>query len=513
MGLPGVSADSTEPAASEALDLEPSALPVEVTEPAAEEPVVDAPAEATAETPVDASADAAGEAPVEDSATEVLAPASAPAASAGAVDTKGLVSVDFKDADIRQVLRILSLKSGVDIVAGNDVEGLVTIKLTNIPWEQALDIILRTYGFTYDRKGNIVRVLTLESLEQEALSTEVFPLSYAKAKAVPDVVNEMLSDRGRIKFDERTNTVIVTDIPSTLFQVKLVIERLDQRTPQVLIATKIVETTLDKNEALGINWSPSQTYSTSTVEMSTTFPFVGGKSLGKLGELFIPRPSTTSARVPDSGGTFNTGTLSATGLSAVIAFLNERSDTKVLSNPSIAVLDNQEARVHIGLEYPIPNYTVDPTTGRTTITGFNAKQLGTVLTVTPHVNQSREIVASIKPEITASGDLVTYDTGSSNSVTLPQFSIQTASTQVRVKDGETVAIGGLVKESESKIFGKVPFLGDLPILGALFTRTDRYAATGSSDPVRQDLLIFVTMSVIDESQPRHDVAAVPAEAK
>ena len=152
----------------------------------------------------------------------------------------GTVSVDFKDADIRQVLRILSLKSGVDIVAGPDVEGLVTIKLTNVPWEQALGLILRTYGFTYERQGNIVRVMTLDALEQEALATKVFPLDYAKAKEVPDVIKEMLSDRGKVKFDERTNTVIVTDIPTTLFQIAEVIGRLDQRTPQVLDRKSVV---------------------------------------------------------------------------------------------------------------------------------------------------------------------------------------------------------------------------------------------------------------------------------
>ena len=172
----------------------------------------------------------------QDSTTKVE-PSSAP----------GLVSFDFKDADIRQVLRIISIKSSVDIVAGSDVEGLVTIKLTNVPWEEALDIILRTYGFTYERKGKIIRVMTVEALEQEALSTEVFPLDYAKAKDVPDIIKEMLSDRGRVKFDERTNTIIVTDIPTTLFQIKQVIERLDRRTPQVLIEAKIVETKLEKD--------------------------------------------------------------------------------------------------------------------------------------------------------------------------------------------------------------------------------------------------------------------------
>lgn len=426
---------------------------------------------------------------------------------------EGQISVDFKDAEIRQVLRIISLKSGVDIVAGADVEGLVTIKLTNVPWEQALDIILRTYGFTYERKGAIIRVMTVSALEKEALSTEVFPLDYAKAKEVPDVVKEMLSERGRVKFDERTNTIIVTDIPTNLYQIKQVIARLDQRTPQVLIETKIVETRLEKDEQLGIDWSDSITFTASSVSIPSTFPFPGGGDLlGSVGRAFIPRAGTfspttgasiTRGRIPENGGTFTFGTLTSTGLNTVIHFLQSRTDTKVVSNPSISALNNQKAAVHIGSEYPIPNYSIDPSTGRTTITGYTAKQIGTVLTVTPHVNPSDEIVVELKPEIITVLDPVTYDTGNNAAISLPQFSTQTAETQVRIKNNETIAIGGLIKEANSKVVSKVPLLGDIPFFGSFFKSTAKY---GGSDPVRQDLLIFLTVKLTDSGRTNPAVA-------
>ena len=114
-------------------------------------------------------------------------------------DAEGIISIDFKDAELQQVLRVISLKSGVDIVAGPDVTGLVTIKLTNVHWEEALDIILRTYGYTYERNNSIVRVMTISALEQEALTTEVFPLDYADAETVPEIIADMLSDRGRVR--------------------------------------------------------------------------------------------------------------------------------------------------------------------------------------------------------------------------------------------------------------------------------------------------------------------------
>ncbi|MBI2495179.1 MAG: secretin and TonB N-terminal domain-containing protein [Candidatus Omnitrophica bacterium] len=446
-----------------------------------------------------------GEAPVELLPAETLPPAPA----APQVPT-GLISIDFKDAEIRQVLRIISLKSSVDIVAGSDVEGLITIKLTNVPWEQALDIILRTYGFTYERKGNVVRVMSVASQEQEALATEVFSLDYAKAKEVPDVITEILSDRGKVKFDERTNTVVVTDIPSNLFQIKQVVQRLDQRTPQATIETKVVETKLDRNEKLGIDWSDSFTLTAGTSTIPTTFPFPAGAGFGKVGELLIPRagvfsPSTGASlnqgRVPDVGGTFTFGTLTSSGLVSALNFLQSRTDTHIVSNPTIAVLNNHEAKVHIGEEYPIPNYTIDATTGRPTISGYTAKNIGTVLTVTPHVNPSEEIVVDLKPEVVSSAGNVEYSTGASSSISLPRFTVQSAQTQVRIKSGETIAIGGLVKKSDVRTEAKVPFLADIPLVGFLFKNVNRYAGAGSSDPARQDLIIFLTVKLMDEPPP------------
>jgi type IV pilus assembly protein PilQ len=472
-----------------------------------------------------AEGDEAAGVPLEPVDEQLLQPATlgggdaAVADAAAPASADGLISIDFKDADIRQVLRIISLKSAVDIVAGQDIEGLVTIKLSNVPWEQALEIILRTYGFTYERKGKIIRVMTVEALANEALSTDVFPLDYATAKEVPDIINEMLSDRGRVKFDERTNTVIVTDIPTNLFQIKQVIQRLDQRTPQVSIETKVVETKLDKNENLGIDWSDSLTWTLASATVPTTFPFPGGKELGAVGSAFIPRPGTlspstgaslTRGRIPETGGTFTFGTLTTSGLASVFNFLQSRTDTNIVSNPNIAVLNNQQAKIHIGEEYPVPSYTIDPTTGRTSISGYTPKLTGTVLTVTPHVNPSNEIVVELKPEVISVGTDVTYSLGSSSgSVSFPRFTTQTAQTQVRIRSGDTIAIAGLVKRSEAKVSTKVPLLSDIPGVGLLFKNSRWYS--GGSDPVRQDLIIFLTVRMMEEAPRDQNLAAVPGE--
>lgn len=425
-------------------------------------------------------------------------PAPSEPAPVSVASPTGIISVDFKDADIRQVLRIISLKSGVDIVAGPDVEALVTIKLTNVPWEQALDIIVRTYALTYERKGNVIRVMTLDAVEQEALATEVFPLSYSKAKEVSEVLKEMLSDRGKIKFDERTNTVIVTDLPATLFQLKQVVERLDQQTPQVYIESKIVETKLTKDDNLGINWFDSTTFTLTPASIPTTFPWPGGSSLGNVGEEFLPHPTTlsdtsgviTQGKIPQRGGTFTFGTLGPAAVTTTINFLKQRVDTNILSNPSIMTMNNKEAYVQVGDDINVPNYQIDPTTGRATVSGASVRSTGILLKVTPHVNPQQEILLDVKPEITEIGS--SFD-DFGNNVKFPRFTVQKAETQVRMGNNETLVIGGLVKRKKTVTDDKVPILGDLPIVGVLFTNHQN-----KTDP-HQDLLIFITVTLVKES--------------
>ena len=427
----------------------------------------------------------------------------------------GTVSVDFKDADIRQVLRVLSLKSGVDIVAGPDVEGLITIKLTQVPWEQALDIILRTYGLIYERKANVIRVMTLAAVEQEAVSTEVFPLSYAKSKEVVDIVKEMLTDRGKVKYDERTNTVIVSDIPSTLFQLKSVVERLDRQTPQIHIESKFVETRLTRDENLGIDWFNSIIPSVLTATAPTTFPFPEGAEFGDVGSAFIPRsgtfsPSTgaalTRGRVPGVGGEFRFGTINMGTLTMTLNMLKQRVDTKVLSNPTIVTLNNKQANIQIGTDVNIPNYQIDPSTGRTTITGFQTRSTGIILKVTPYVNPQEEVVLDIEPEITTVGSNREFQSGS-GTVTFPDFDVQKAKTQVRLKDSETLAIGGLKRQAERVTKSGVPILSDIPVVGWLFTNRQEQTPSGQD---QLDLLIFLTVRLIRDPASPTTVAAQPA---
>ncbi|MFA4992158.1 MAG: secretin N-terminal domain-containing protein [Candidatus Omnitrophota bacterium] len=428
--------------------------------------------------------------------------------------SSGNVTMDFKDADINNVLRILSYKSGMNIIAGKDVTGLITIRLTDVPWQKALDVILRTYGYTYEKEGNIIRVTTTANLENEELVTEVFPLSYANAKDVPSSIEEMLSSRGKVKFDERSNLVIVTDIAPNVYKISQVIDRLDMRTQQVCIEAKIIETTLDKDDKLGINWTTQ--ISASGAERPVTFPF---KRTDKGGNYYPT--GDVSASATDTVGVFNTnfpvafpsavpgnftfGTLDFTSLQGIMEILKTRTDTKIISNPRITTLNNQEATIHVGTAIYVPEFQESSNTGAPAFKDIKKTQLetGVKLKVTPHVNSKDEIVVDIVPEVSTLGAKTALSTTSSgDTVYAWPVAIRTATAQVMIRDGETIVIGGLIKETETDTVTKVPILGEIPVLSFFFKKKEKGVET-------TDLLFFITVKLLKTS-PQAQTASVLA---
>lgn len=414
--------------------------------------------------------------------------------------SSGNVTLDFKDADITNVLRILSYKSGINIVAGKDVTGPVTIRLTDVPWDKALDVILRTYGYTYEREGNIIRVTTTENLEKEELATEVFSLNYADAKDVPAAIEEMLSDRGSVKFDGRANLIIVTDIPTNIYKIRQVVDKLDGRTQQVNIEAKIIETTLDKDDKLGINWTTQITASGASRPM--TLPFhrkssggayfpqgdpagtggTGAKSIG----LFPVDPGTAFPMAVPTNYAF--GTLDFTSFQAVLEILKSKTNTKIISNPRITTLNNKEAKITVATTYNIPTYERNESTGSYEITGYEEKELGIVLSVTPQINPEGYVVVQLDPEVSSFTAWDTFTT-SGGTIQAPRYSVRKASTQVMVKDGETIVIGGLIRETTSDSVVKVPILGDIPFLSFFFKKKEKSVET-------TDLLFFITVNIV-----------------
>ncbi len=437
----------------------------------------------------------------------------------GPVSAPGNVTVDFKDADIQNVLRILAFKSGVNIVAGKDVTGTVTIRLVDVPWEKALDTILKTYGYAYDQQGNIIRVSTLENLQKEELSTEVYPLNYSKAADVEKSIKEMLSERGSARSDSRSNSIIVTDMPTSLQNIRKVVERLDSQTPQVLIEAKVIELTLGKADQLGIDWNVRAAISgasrpitapfnaTQRSVFSQIFPIGRGTQTGVVASSGATTATSTIEDFPKGkggGGTdsiqptfpvadkaeFTFGSLDFSQFRAVLEMIQNQRDTKVLSEPHVTVLSNQEAKILVGEIIAIPTFERNSTTGKMEITGYDDRDLGIRLAVVPQVNNSNEIVVSIHPEIT---NLIGYD-DLTGEIKAPRFSTREAMTNVRIKSGQTIAIGGLIKEDVTDENNKVPLLGDIPGLGKLFSYQNKQVT-------KTDLLFFVTVTVIKDTVP------------
>jgi len=419
----------------------------------------------------------------------------------------GLVSLDFQDADIKNVLKVLAFKSGLNIVAAPDVTGVVTIQLNNVPWQKALEVILSTYGYGYERKGNIITVMTIENLKkyredsaslqsQETLISKTFVLSFSKAADVMKVIEKMKSTRGFINFDERTNALIVRDLENNVELISEVIKSIDTITPQVMIETKVIETDVDNTDNLGIDWvlQASMTGASSP----TIFPFTQ-KGFGSGGtSSFFPSNTTfgaSNATAPGIGSAtapgFTYGTINASSLSATLQILSSHSNTKILSNPRIVTLDHEKAIFNVGLQYPLPNYTFNAQTGAQELNGFTYKPIGIIFEVTPHVNNAGLITLDLHPQISSMGPLVSLSTGSTSTAPLiiPEINNQETETKVMVEDGKTLVIAGLI--SDSKVFTrtKVPLLGDIPWLGALFSKNN-------TEITRKELLIFLTPHII-----------------
>ena len=450
----------------------------------------------------------------------------------------GYVTMDFKEADVNTVLRLLSLKSGMNIVAGPEVKGTITIRLENVPWEKALDVVLRTYGYVYERSDNIIRVTTKENLAQEELSTETFVLEYIQlskktekdvtkqedaGKEVLDIITTMLSERGKVKLVIQRNAIVVTDTPTHVFRIGEVIKRLDQPSAQAYIDSKVVKTQLDKGENLGIRWNLASSGISSGPARPTLFPFAtspttGAEHMGPVLSQFFPQTSGSSSTtgsssagtvaqntsdprsfpLPDlavSNRTYTFGTLDLTQFSALLSFLQSRTNTKVVSNPRIVVLNNQTAKVKVGSEIPIPSFERNSTTGAFEVTGFSFRDVGVVLSVTPHINTANEVLVDLKPEVSALGSTITFTT----SLAAPSFDVTNAETQVLIRSGETIAIGGLLQDSLSVSDQQVPYLANLPLVGKIF-RSKRQTEGSSNRNV--ETLFFVTVTVVDtEGQP------------
>lgn len=383
------------------------------------------------------------------------------------------MTIDVQNAHVRTVLSSLAEFSGTNIIAGPEVEGKITAHLKNVPWRQALDIILKSHGFGWREEYGVIRVSTLDRLNKEELElqaaerqkdelmplvTQIMALSYANAGEMKNALKEILTTRGSIEIEKSNNALIVTDIQKRVDKIAAMVNELDRKTRQVEIVAKMVDVDFEASREIGIRWDA----------LNLSVPDING-----VGDAVI------NARSTDPVGSFRVGTVQSWGdLQAIIDALERRQKANIISNPRIVTADNREASLLVGKEIPliVSDEAGNPITELT--------KVGIILRVTPHVNQDNSVTLDLHPEVSELSAQATVQGG-------VIISLSEADTRVVVAHGETAVIGGLINEVESTLEKGVPGLMRLPFIGRLFK-------LDSKTTKKRELIIFVTPKIVDQ---------------
>jgi type IV pilus assembly protein PilQ len=372
----------------------------------------------------------------------------------------GRISMNVEESDIRAVLRSISEFSGMNIVAGSEVKGTVTVLLHDVPWREALDNILKMNDFVAAEEFGIIRVSTHKDFEQarkmENLRTAVYQVMYARAEQLQTVLSKLLSDRGKAQADIRANTLIVSDIPSVITSMDSIIKALDRPTAQVLIESKFVEVDMNTSREIGVNWSAGNLANPSVNTRAGASAAIG---------------------VTNPAGSFTFGKLvNGVDVNATISTLESERKAEVLSQPSVLINDNEQAVILSGKRIPI---NVLDKAGNL-VTQFY--DVAVKLTVTPHINPDNEVLMALNPEVS---DLSGEATVAGGIIILTSE----VNTTLLVKDGETVVIGGVIRSKDGKLTKQVPLLHAIPLFGRLFSYTAKTLD-------KTEILVFVTPHVI-----------------
>ncbi|MFB0508345.1 MAG: type IV pilus secretin PilQ [Thermodesulfobacteriota bacterium] len=399
------------------------------------------------------------------------------------------LSLDFKDADINNILRLIAEVSDLNVIAGEDVKGKVTIRLVDVPWDQALDIILQSNDLGKVRIGNVIRVAPIDKLKKEEeealaarrtkekledLSTELIPVNYATAKELENQVKEILTERGSVTVDQRTNVLVVKDIRPTINEAKELVTSLDTKTPQILIEARIVEASADFTREIGVVWGGSATKVHGKRDNPQGTSTLSGGLLGTDTLINLPvdapRGAISFGWLSDMAGLRN--------LDITLQALEDSGHGKVISSPRIATLDNTEAYVERGDRIPYLKITEEGTV-TTEFIEANLK-----LTVTPHVTND----GNIKLKIKASNDEPDFDRVVQG---VPTIKKKEAVTEVLVRDNDIIVIAGVYDIDEGTSNRGIPFFSRIPVFGWLF-KFERKTF------VKEDLLIFISPKVLKD---------------
>jgi type IV pilus secretin PilQ/predicted competence protein len=420
-------------------------------------------------------------------------------ATSGPKYTGEPISVNLKDVDLKDFFRLVHEISGLNVVLDPNVHGTLTIVLDDVPWDQALDIVLKNNDLARELEGNVLRIATVETLkkeadarraqqESEALAVEKVTvtrfLSYAHSKDVVPTIKKFLSQRGDVISDDRTNAVIISDIPNVIPALDRLLTQLDRKTQEVEIEARVVAATRsfarDIGTQFGFGWGNGHTAVGGAVAnsplftngLSPTYITAGGSATGQIIPLFSNLPVTS----PTSGLSFINASNNVR-IDTILTLAESRGLLKILSRPRVVTQNNIQALVRQGVRVPI--VTQAQLGGPPTVTYVDAFLR---LTVVPQITSEGTIFLNVDVENT------TPDFGRTVQGN-PTLITQQATTQVLVTDGGTVVIGGVIQTNNSLNISQVPLLGDIPALGNLFKR--RSVTTSN-----QELIFFITPRII-----------------
>lgn len=441
--------------------------------------------------------------------------------------------VDFPDEDIRNILLYVADLFEFNIVIPETLQGKTTIKLRDVTWRQIFQNVLTPVNYSYIEDGNIIKIISNDSLAVEPLSTEVFILNYAQAAALLPTLTTLVDPAlGKIVVDTRSNSLVITERPTRLKRIRAIVEQLDQATEQVMIETKFVEVSDRDVKNIGVNWSSLSGYNVKAGPINGTFERNRGQeaSSGTTGDGSttgtLTTSTTTSSVVTDNANsntiknegsntlgliqsltnTDSTARTLSTVFSAdefklVLSALQTQTSTKLVSNPTVVTLNNTTATILIGQKYPIatPNLTGGSGGGGNGGAGGNGggaaantitytiteKDIGIKLEVLPQVNSRGFIKLTVKPSVSSLAGKVIIPQGAE----YPIIATRETTTSVSLKDGYTMGIGGLLQTTDTKSEARVPVLGSIPGIGRLFrSDTKNLEAT--------NLIIFITAKTI-----------------
>ncbi len=425
----------------------------------------------------------------------------APNGTVPPVDVNAPKVSEFQGDEISLVIRSLARQAGMNVVVSPQVTGLITLRVEGKPPADVIRIICQANGLIIDELEGVSYIKTQAEKAKEPTESRQYTFSYAVAEKAAGLLQTQLTSGVAPQVDTRTNTIFYRETKSNLDKVHQFLESIDRPTQQVMIEARLVEVTANPKQAYGINWA-GVVGSSSTPQSikyggssaiaegaSSLNSIVLDKSTGKLKPAdFVMDGATRGGFGNALAGQF--AILSLPQLSVTLRMLNEDSDAEFLANPRIVAANNQKAEIKIIRNQPVPQLNFNEQTAQAVFGGFQDKEFGNTLSVTPSINKDNFITLQVKPEISNKVGDATFVFGGA-SVASPIIDKRSFDSNVLIKSGDTLAIGGLLQDETSKARTKVPIAGDIPLFGRLFQEK-------ITQRTKRNLLVFVTPTVIKQ---------------